>query len=202
MESALLRHRPGTSRTSKLADSDLDSLRRVTGWIKTFIIEPDKELGRPGPVCPFVPGSLERKALWLAPEHMGNQSVTDLVQLVNDYNALLLRAQPSDADAKPAYADDGVVQGQFHERNEGSAVRNPDFHPFMAPAPFLLMRLAVTGDWVFFLDNPDGFNTWARRWGDSAVQASRRNYASPTGARAKRDNIAQTRVFPWREAAV
>jgi hypothetical protein len=33
------------------------------------------------------------------------------------------------------------------------------------------VRLAVTGDWVFFLDNEDWFSTWARRWGDSAVQA-------------------------------
>jgi hypothetical protein len=189
------------SRTSKLADSDLDSLRIVADWINTFITQPHKELGRIGPVCPFVPGSLERQALWLAPEHIANQSGADLVQLVNDYKALLLRAEPREADAiyksilvvftdvsaeradddlndvhvqdlnQPAYADDGVVLGQFHDRNEGSAVRNPDFHPFQAPIPFLLMRLAVTGDWVFFLDNEDWFNTRARRWGESAIQA-------------------------------
>ena len=188
-------------RTGKLADSDLASLRAVTDWINTFIVQPHKDLGRTGPVCPFVPGSLERRALWLAPEHIANRSVADLVQLVNDYKALLLRAQPSGSDdaiykailvvftdvsadranddfndvhmqdlSQPAYADDGVVLGQFHERNEGSAVRNPDFHPFRAPVPFLLMRLAVTGDWVFFLDDEDWFNTWARRWGESAVQ--------------------------------
>jgi hypothetical protein len=49
------------SRTSKLADSDLDSLRIVADWINTFITQPHKELGRIGPVCPFVPGSLERQ---------------------------------------------------------------------------------------------------------------------------------------------
>jgi Domain of unknown function (DUF6875) len=197
----LLEDLEDSSRTSKLADSDLDSLRIVTDWINTFITQPHQDLGRSGPVCPFVPGSLERKAMWLAPEHIANKTVADLVQLVNDYEALLLRSQPSGADDaiykailvvftdvsadranddlndvhmqdlnQPAYADDGVVLGQFHERNEGSAVRNPNFHPFRAPIPFLLMRLAVTGDWVFFLDNEDWFNTWARRWGESAVQ--------------------------------
>ena len=54
------------TRTAKLAESDLDALRAVAGWIETFIATPNKDLGRPGPVCPFVPGSLERKALWLA----------------------------------------------------------------------------------------------------------------------------------------
>ena len=29
-----------------------------------------------------------------------------------------------------------------------SAVRNPNLHPFMAPSPFLLMRLSLTGDCV------------------------------------------------------
>jgi hypothetical protein len=198
----LLEDLEDSSRTSKLADSDLDSLRIVTDWINTFVTQPHKDLGRSGPVCPFVPGSLERKALWLAPEHIANQSAADLVHLVNDYKALLLRGQSGGADDaiykaillvftdvsadranddlndvhmqdlnQPAYADDGVVLGQFHERNEGSAVRNPNFHPFRAPIPFLLMRLAVTGDWVFFLDNEDWFNTWTRRWGESAVQA-------------------------------
>jgi hypothetical protein len=196
----LLEDLENSSRTNKLADGDLDSLRAVTDWINTFITQTHKELGRPGPVCPFVPGSLERKALWLAPEHIASRSVADLVQLVNDYKTLLLRAQPSGGDDaiykailvvftdvsadranddlndgqmqnlnQPAYAHEGVVLGQFHERNEGSAVRNPDFHPFAAPVPFLLMRLAVAGDWVFFLNNNDWFKTWARRWGESAV---------------------------------
>jgi hypothetical protein len=197
----LLEDLEDSSKTSKLADSDLNSLRIVTDWINAFITQPHKDLGRSGPVCPFVPGSLERQELWLAPEPLANKTVADLVQLVNDYKALLLRAQPIGDDAiykailvvftdvsadranddfndvhmqdlnQPAYADDGVVLGQFHERNEGSAVRNPNFHPFMAPMPFLLMRLAVTGDWVFFLDNEDWFNTWARRWGESAAEA-------------------------------
>lgn len=71
----------------------------MADWINTFITQPHKELGRIGPVCPFVPGSLERQALWLAPEHIANQSAADLIQLVNDYKALLLRAEPREADA-------------------------------------------------------------------------------------------------------
>ena len=40
-----------------------------------------------------------------------------------------------------------------------------------APVPFLLMRHAVISDWKFFLDSEDWLNLWARRYGESAVQA-------------------------------
>ena len=60
---------------------------------------------------------------------------------------------------RPSYAEDGVVLGEFHAKNEGTAV------------PFLLMRHAVVSDWMFFLDNDGWLSTWARRFGDSAVPA-------------------------------
>jgi Domain of unknown function (DUF6875) len=51
---------------------DLDALQGVAGWIKTFVVKPHQDLGRAGPVCPFVPGALERKTLWLAPEQIAS----------------------------------------------------------------------------------------------------------------------------------
>ena len=47
-------------RTSELAERDLDALHAVADWIKTFVVRPYGDLGRAGPVCPFVPGGLER----------------------------------------------------------------------------------------------------------------------------------------------
>jgi hypothetical protein len=38
------------SRTRKLADTDLDALRRVAEFTNTFVARPNKDLGRPGPV--------------------------------------------------------------------------------------------------------------------------------------------------------
>jgi hypothetical protein len=52
----LLEDLDDASRTSELAESDLDALRTVADWIKTYVIKPHKDLGRAGPVCPFVPG--------------------------------------------------------------------------------------------------------------------------------------------------
>jgi hypothetical protein len=191
---------PGRTRT--LAGSDLNALHAVAEWIKTFVARPNKNLGRPGPVCPFVPEGLERKTLWLAPEHIANRSVRDVVELMDDYRKLLLRARPIEGDVanykaivvvftdlsadrardyfddaqiqhlkRLSYVEDGVVLGEFHERNEGAAIRNPSFQPFKSPVPFLLMRHAVVSDWMFFLDNEDWLSAWAHRFGESAFQA-------------------------------
>ncbi len=186
-------------RTSKLADTDLQALRTTATWINEFVAIPNKDLGRAGPVCPFVPDALELKALWLAPEHIAHHSVPDLIQLINDYKRLLLSAQPKDAhdkaivvvftDVSPeqlkdfaddarieqlkkrSYEEDGVVLGEFHQRNEGPAIHNARFHPFKPPIPFLLVRTAVISDWMFFLDNEDWLGRWARHFGESAVYA-------------------------------
>ena len=165
------------------------------------MVRPHKDLGRAGPVCPFVPGSFERKTLWLAPEQIADRRVSDVVELIKGYQRLFLGAQPTDGDdavyksfvvvftdlsagrakeffddvlqhlAVPSYADDGFVMGGFYEGNEGTAIYNPSFRPFTSPVPFLLMRQAVISDWKFFLDNEEWLNLWAHRYGESAVQA-------------------------------
>jgi hypothetical protein len=197
----LLQDLEHVSRTGQLAESELKALHTVADWIKTFVARPNKDVGRAGPVCPFVPGAWERKTLWLAPEQIANRSVVDVVQLVNGYKSLFLRAYPTEGDdatykaivvvftdlsadrakhsmddvlqrlADSAYVEDGVVLGEFHKRNEGPAIYNPSFRPFKSPVPFLLMRHTVISDWKFFLDNEDWLNKWARRFGESAVQA-------------------------------
>jgi hypothetical protein len=197
----LLQDLENSSRTAKLAPSDLSALRTVAGWIKSFVACPHKDLGRNGPVCPFVPEALERKSLWLASERIAGRSVADVVQVINGYKTQFLHAQPIDGEganykslvvvftdlsgdrakdlfddllkhlAVPSYAEDGLVLGPFYQSNEATAIHNRGFRPFTAPVPFLLMRHAVISDWKFFLDDEDWFNRWAHRYGESAVQA-------------------------------
>jgi hypothetical protein len=197
----LLEDLEDVGRTSELAESDLDALRAVADWIKTFVVKPHKDLGRAGPVCPFVPGALERKTLWLAPEQIADQGVPDVVELMNGYKSLFLDTQPTDGDdaiykaivvvftdmsadrarvvyddvledlAVPSYVEDGILFGPFYEGNEGTAIYNASFRPFQSPVPFLFVRYGVISDWKFFLDNEDWLNLWARRFGESAVNA-------------------------------
>jgi len=209
----LLEDLEDVGRASKLAEGDLDALHAVAEWIKTYVVQPHKDLGRGGTVCPFVPGSLERKSLWLAPEQIADRGGPEVVELMNGYRRLLLDTRPTHGDdviynvivvvfpdlaadrakgvfdhvleqlAVPSYMEDGILFGPYYEGNEATAMYNSSFRPFQSPVPFLFVRHGVTGDWKFFLDDEEWLNLWARRYGESAVQAL----------------AEELRHLPWRE---
>ena len=189
------------SKTSKLAKSDLHALNTVADWMKTFVTKPHKDLGRAGPVCPFVPGAFERKTFWLAPERSADRDSQGMVELMKGYKRLLLDTQPTEGDgldykvivvvftdlpadraqgifagvlqhlAVPSYVEDGVLFGPFYEGNKGTAIYNSSFRPFQSPVPFLFVRHGVISDWKFFLDKEDWLSFWARRYGEAGVRA-------------------------------
>ncbi|WP_433158195.1 DUF6875 domain-containing protein [Kribbella sp. CA-247076] len=197
----LLKELEDDSRATDLAPGELAGLRAVAHWIKTFIVNPHDDLGRSGPVCPFVPRSLDRDLLSLAPEQVGERNLAEVVEVLQGYQRLFTSAQPTDGDdatyksivvvftdlaeeraagffgdvleqlAMPSYAADGFVMGGFHESSPGTAIYNPGFRPFTSPVPFLLMRHAVVDDWKFFLDDEEWLAQWARRHQDSGAHA-------------------------------
>jgi hypothetical protein len=197
----LLEDLDDVARTRELPDSDLEALQAVAEWIRSYVVRPHHDLGRAGTVCPFVPGSLERKTLWLAPEHVAGRDKPDVVELMDGYRRLLLETRPTDGEdviynvivvafsdlpadraqavfddvlahlAIPSYAEDGVLFGPYYKGNEATAIYNSSFRPFESPVPFLFVRHGVTTDWKFFLDDDEWLNLWARRSGESAVRA-------------------------------
>ena len=152
-------------------------------------------------MCPPVPGSLERKTLWLASEHLAGRSVADVVQLMNGYKTQFLHTPPMDGDgannkvivvvftdlpadrarglfgevlqplAVPSYVEDDVLFGLFYEGNADTAIYNARFRPFQSPVPLLFVRQGVLSDWKFFLDNEAWLTRWAHRYGEAAVRA-------------------------------
>jgi hypothetical protein len=197
----LLEDLGNVGRTSELPQRDLEALQAVADWIKSFVVKPHKDLGRAGTVCPFVPGSLERKTLWLAPEQIADRDVPEVVELMRGYKRLLLDTPPTEADdvvynvivvvfpdlpaeraqgvfddvlkqlAVPSYVEDGILYGPYYEGNQGTAVYNSSFRPFQSPVPFLFVRHGVVGDWKFFLEDDEWLDLWARRYGESGAQA-------------------------------
>jgi hypothetical protein len=145
----LLEDLEDVGRTSELAEGELTALQAVADWIKTYVVRPHKDLGRAGPVCPFVPGALERRTLWLAPEQAADRSVPAVVELMNGYKRRFLDVQPAEGDdanykvivvvftdlsadrahgvfddvlehlAVPSYAEDGIVFGPFTRAMKG-----------------------------------------------------------------------------------
>jgi hypothetical protein len=188
-------------RTSKLPERDLTALRAVADWTKSFVVNPHRDLGRPGPVCPFTVLAIEDRTLWLAAEPSAGRSTPEVIALITGYQQLLLANPPTDGDvatnesivvvftdlpakqakdflgsvleqiAIPSYVKDGLVMGPFYEGNDGTAIYNPNFRPFQSPVPLLLMRRAVISDWKFFLNDENWLRLWARRYGEAAVEA-------------------------------
>jgi hypothetical protein len=197
----LLEDLEDVGKTNELAERDLEALRAVADWIKAFVVKPHKDLGRAGTVCPFVPGSLERKTLWLAAEQIADRAMPEVAELMSGYKRLLLDTRPTEgADAiynvivvvftdlsadraqggfadvlehlaVPSYAEDGILFGPYYEGNEGTAQYNSSFRPFQSPVPFLFVRHGVTSDWKFFLDDEEWFNLWVHRYGESGAKA-------------------------------
>jgi uncharacterized protein DUF6875 len=196
----LLEDLEDVSKTSELPESDLDALRSIAGWIRTYVVKPHRALiGRAGPVCPYLPVSLERKTLWLAPERVADGGAA-IVELMDGYRRRLLEVEPTNGDvnynviavvftdlpadraqdvfadvfqqlAVPSYVEDGVLFGPYYEGNEATAIYNPSFRPFESPVPFLFVRHGVVADWKFFLDDAAWLKLWAQRYGASGSEA-------------------------------
>ena len=197
----LLEDLDDAGRTSELAQADLDALRSIADWIKSYVVKAHKELiGRDGPVCPFLPVSLERQTLWVAPEHVADGGASRVAELMDNYKRRLLEAEPTDGDvnynviavvftdlpadraqrafadvfeqlAVPSYVEDGVLFGPYYEGNEAPAIYNSSFRPFESPVPFLFVRHGVVDDWKFFLDDDAWLGLWAKRYGPSGAEA-------------------------------
>jgi hypothetical protein len=197
----LLEELEDAGRTGDLPRSDLDALQAIADWIESFVVKPHKDLGRAGTVCPFVPVSLERKRLWLAPEHVAGRDAADVVELMSGYRRLLLDTRSTDGTdfvydvvvvvftdlpaeraqglfddvleqlAVPSYAEDGILFGPYYDGHQGTAVYNSSFRPFQSPVPFLFVRHGVASDWKFFLDDDDWLTMWAHRSGEAGTQA-------------------------------
>ncbi len=201
-------------RTDAIPESDREALRAIASWIEGYVVQPQADLGRAGPVCPFVPGALERGTLWLAPERVADRAVDDVAELMTSYRRLLLDVRPAGGDgasnatiivvftdlsaerarslfaevleriAVPSYVEDGILFGPFYAGHDGPAIHNRGFRPFRSPVPFLFVRHGVVEDWPFFLEDEEWLPLYARRFGPAAAHAL----------------AAELRRFPWRDA--
>jgi hypothetical protein len=157
---------------------DLPYLNEMTDWVKTFLAKPHPELGRPGPVCPFVPRALQLNAIRMAvirASHLEQYQIEDLVRQYRDiflqtppvegelafYKAIMLIFPDIPADAafklidgvqqklKPFFVESGLMIGEFHQHNESPGLHNPDFRPLRSPIPMLAIRYMAESDLPF-----------------------------------------------------
>ncbi|HEV8580105.1 MAG TPA: YbaK/EbsC family protein [Thermoanaerobaculia bacterium] len=162
----------------RIADS-LDPLRRIVAWAEEYLCRPHPELGREGPVCPYVQVAMKKGLFYLAvcrgrdfdrdgiegtlvryrdwfldlePRQEADAAFKTILILFPD---LLPEDVPGLVDAtqerlKPIYVEKGLMIGEFHAGPPKKAgLWNPDFLPLRSPVPMLVIRNMVPTDFAF-----------------------------------------------------
>lgn len=152
-------------------------LRITAAWMRSFLGRPHRELGRPGPVCPFVPGAIMQDTIWLAQVSFGPGDKQAIIEAIGMFREMFRNLEPItgdlsmmkaimivfpnididnagvidevQAELKAKFVADGLMIGEFHERNESPGLRNEDFRPLRSPIPGLAIRFMVDTDLPF-----------------------------------------------------
>jgi hypothetical protein len=169
------------------------ALATTGSWLSDFICQPNEDVGRPGPVCPFVGPSLQAGTLRV--EVMSGYSkadapiihalISDMVTMFREtkwqhsnptMHALLfvLPDLPQQSwslldecqfAVKPTLAEQGLMLGQFHPECTEPAARNNDFLVARSPIPMLALRNMAFHDILFLRHDARCFNAYDQRFG-------------------------------------
>lgn len=154
----------------------------LTRWVSDHLMHPHPELGRPGPVCPFVRHSLTRQLFWAGLADGGDELPVERMNLIVDdafelYRELrqqnpaetrgltlvtvfpgLTRYDLIDAvhrDRKTDVVSQGMMLGQFYPGCSVPGLWDRDFHPLDSPLPMLVLRAMMSTDFPFLVARSD-----------------------------------------------
>ncbi|MEV0170363.1 DUF6875 domain-containing protein [Streptomyces sp. NPDC050803] len=177
--------------------------RRVADWAETYLTGPHAELGRPGPVCPFVAGALARDGLQAAVWPHRPTSAGQVAMIMRAYRDWFLRHGRSSAvpdrhralcvlfpavpradvawaidgvqrTLKSEFAEQGLMIGEFHDGPPPApGLWNAGFRPLHSPVPMLVIRLMVPSDLPFLSGDPRHLAAYRARYGTRSAKAER-----------------------------
>ena len=174
----------------------LRPLAETVSWARQYLSAPHHELGRGGPVCPFVGPSIERGrfqlAVWPGEPHDVDEVAAVLAayrelfqdQVARDpagaqYAAILVlfpdipRARAREliegaqTALKAGFVASGLMIGEFHDGPPDKAgLWNPGFRPLRSPWPMLAIRHMVPTDLLFLESDEPLVRQYFRIFGD------------------------------------
>lgn len=162
-------------------------------WVLGYLCQPHADVGRAGPVCPYVPKAVKHHLLTIAAVPDDIRSVDAIVDMVHgeatrfierhgwdtrhqpaavmlfphftytDCEDLLL---PAHRAAKPELVAQGLMLGEFFPGCDLRGLRNPRFRAGEAPLPMLVIRRMVKQDGDFLREgSPDLLHHYEQRFG-------------------------------------
>jgi hypothetical protein len=172
------------------------ALERIVRWAREYLSQPHPELGRGGPVCPFVRPAMARRAFHLAVVRGADLPAAEVHELVAGYRRWFLELEPvSGREAqyksinilfpdigadrtreliddtqerlKPEYVRDGIMIGEFHDGPPDKAgLWNDHFRPLRSPIPLLSIRHMVPTDFAFLRDRQEFMEAYLAAFGE------------------------------------
>lgn len=154
-------------------------LTETVSWARQYLSAPHHELGRGGPVCPFVGPSIERGRFQLAVWPGEPQDIDEVAAVLSAYRELFqdqVARNPEKAQyatilvlfpdiprvragelidgaqeaLKADFVASGLMIGEFHDGPPDKAgLWNPGFRPLRSPWPMLVIRHMVPTDLLF-----------------------------------------------------
>ncbi|WP_339381069.1 DUF6875 domain-containing protein [Brasilonema sp. UFV-L1] len=160
---------------------DLPYLINIMQWVQNFLAKPHPDLGRSGPVCPFVPQSVKSNSIQLGVIHAKNLEPQQVEEIMLRHRDIFLELEPKDRETainkaillifpgldieeisklidgvqqklKPFFIESGLMIGEFHKCNETSGLHNQNFRPLRSPVPILAIRFMVESDLPFLVN--------------------------------------------------
>ncbi|MFI0242762.1 DUF6875 domain-containing protein [Streptomyces sp. NPDC016845] len=169
------------------------ALDTVEEWLTEYISASHPEIGRSGPICPFVAPSRKNRTMEIRLRLAGHAPTLELIEEIalsslREYELTswqgrnpMLRAMvvalpdlrsedtglldQAHARVKDAFVAQGLMIGQFHENCEVTAARNPRFTVSKAPLPLFAIRAIALHDVFFLSERPHWFQQYRERFG-------------------------------------
>lgn len=187
-------------------DNAHPALATVADWVREYLCKPHPELGRNGPVCPFVPGALQKRLLFATiyadaaadvdavkrillaemerfvamPPTSGNEAQFKSLMVLFPAFPVATARQVIDvaqAQLQRHFVPNGLMVGEFHAGPPPKAgLWNSDFRPLTSPVPMLVIRHMVPTDVLFLQDDPVLFSGYARIYGNAVPERFRAQY--------------------------
>jgi hypothetical protein len=156
---------------------ELQPLQKTAHWIRTFLMRPHPNLGRPGVVCPYIKPAIDESLLYLTVARMqdpeSEQEIDSELNLISD---IYQEMEPKEGDLAvyrciitlfpetpeamfndPPYLGElktrmmrkDITIGQFFPETDTKARLKSKFFPIEDPVAMYVMRGFFDFDWVF-----------------------------------------------------
>ncbi|MEV0033823.1 DUF6875 domain-containing protein [Nocardia sp. NPDC050793] len=168
----------------------MSTVDAVRIWAEDYLTGTEPDLGRDGPVCPYVRPSLHRDLMWvgriagvrpwppyvrlviedalelfgsLPPEDGGGAVLRCLVTALPDLRDFSLIDNLHDV-LKTRFVERGFMLGQFYPGCKEPGLWNKDFHPLDSPIPMIVVRSMMATDFPFLLGRPEWMSAYVKKF--------------------------------------